>query len=158
MLVWYQLFWLYWLLQVDLFPTVCKTGEFVISTILTILQKKGGGGHPHSGCAIDNFDYFAKKKEGWGGISPQWVWYRQEQRALREWKDLVKWRRVFWIISTHSLSHSRKLPCNVFYHRITQRGQSRVVMLTLMMADKEHRAPRKPQEMVFLGALPWYIT
>ena len=47
------------------------------------------------------FWLFCKKRLR--GTSPQWVWYRQEQRALREWKDLVKWRWVFWIISTQPL-------------------------------------------------------
>ena len=106
MLVWCQPCWR---LQVDLFPTIRKTGEFVISKILTVLQKKRGR-----------------------GTSPQWVWYRQEQRALREWKDLLKWRRVFWIISTHSLSHSRS-PATCFTIELHS-GDNKGVMLTLMFA------------------------
>ena len=86
------------------------------------------------------FWLFCKKRLR--GTSPQWVWYRQEQRALREWKDLLKWRRVFWIISTHSLSHSPLSPATCFTIELHS-GDNKGVMLTLMIATKRKRGTKK---------------
>ena len=55
------------------------------------------------------------------------VWYRQEQRALPKWKDRLKWRRVFWIISHLPFSPS---PCfSSQLHSGDQGGGADILML-----------------------------
>ena len=87
-------------MQVDLFPTVCKTGEFVISTILTVLQKKGEVDIPTVGVISTGTAGFARM-EGSSEVASS---------VLNNFHPLV-------------VTLSLELPCNVFYHRITQRGQ-----------------------------------
>ena len=86
------------LLEVDLFPTVRKTGEFVMSTILTIFAKKGGRYIPTVGVISTGTAGFARM-EGSCEVASS---------VLNNF---------------HPLLVTLSLPCNVFYHRITQRGQ-----------------------------------
>ena len=84
----------------DLFLIIRKTGEFVISTILTILQKKGEGDIPKVGVISTGTAGFARM-EGSSEVASS---------VLNNFHPLV-------------VTLSLELPCNVFYHRITQRGQ-----------------------------------